>query len=36
MIQLPELLIVFGILTLVATFLLTLHHMLAHADKPEE
>jgi hypothetical protein len=35
MIQLPELLIVLGILVLVGTFLSILHHMLASADEPE-
>ena len=36
MIQLPELLIVLGVLTLVGTSLFTLNYILTHADKPED
>jgi hypothetical protein len=36
MIQLPELLIVLGVLALVGTYLLILHYLLSHADKTEK
>lgn len=32
MIQLPELLIVLGVLSMVGTYLFVLHHILTHAD----